>query len=78
MSRRPSRATSRLSAVASKGGQKMSDKGRARLRAIGRFVLYTAVVIYLLMLYDKISSIESDVSSIQSDVSTIESNMPSR
>ncbi len=59
----------------------LNEKWRGRFRKAGRFLLYLALVLYLLMLYDKvssmqadISSIESDVSSIQSDVSSIESN----
>jgi len=42
-------------------------KRRARLRQAGRPLVYLAAVIYLLMLYDNISSIESEISSMQSD-----------
>jgi len=63
----------------------LSEKWRVRIRVGGKFFLYIAIVIYLLVLLDDISSmqsdissIQSDVSSIQSDVSSIESEMPSR
>jgi len=63
----------------------ITEKWRARWRKIGRVLVYAAALVYLLVLYDKISSIQSDidsiqsdVSSIQSDVSSIESEMPSR
>ena len=63
----------------------ITEKWRARGRKIGRVFVYAAALVYLLVLYDKISSIQSDidsiqsdVSSIQSDVSSIESEMPSR
>lgn len=63
----------------------ITEKWRARGRKLGRAIIYLAAIIYLLMLYDKISSMQSDidsiqldVSSIQSNVSSIESEMPSR
>jgi len=63
----------------------MTDKWQRRCRVASRAVTYLAIVIYLLMLYGEVSSIESemdaiqsDVSSIQSDVSSIESEIPLR
>jgi hypothetical protein len=39
---------------------------------VGKFIVYAAVVIYLLVFYNKLDSIESQVWSIRSDVSSIE------
>jgi hypothetical protein len=49
-----------------------SEKWRTRFRKAGRALIYVVVVVYLFMLYDKISSMQSDIDSIQSDVSSIE------
>ena len=53
----------------------LNQKWRGRLRVAGRLLVYLAAVIYLLMLYDKVSSMQSDIDSIQSDVSSIESDV---
>jgi hypothetical protein len=50
----------------------ITEKWRAGFRKTGRVLIYLAAVAYLLAMYDKISSIQSDVSSMQSDVSEIE------
>ncbi len=55
----------------------LNEKWRGRSKRIGRLLVYLAAVIYLLMLYDKISSIQSDIDSIQSDVSSIQSDVSS-
>jgi hypothetical protein len=55
----------------------LSEKWRARRHAIGRFLFYTAIVIYLLVLLYDIDSIQSGISSIESDVSSIQSDVDS-
>jgi hypothetical protein len=57
------------------GWEMLNDKWRRRLWRAGRLLLYLVAVIYLLMLYDKISSMQSGIDSIQSDVSSIESDL---
>jgi len=52
-----------------------SEKWRRRWRSVGRFLLYSAIVIYLLVLLYDINSMATDISSIQSDVDTIQSNV---
>jgi len=61
-----------------------TDKWKKRIMHTGRTLLYILAVLYLLGLYenissmrDSISSIESDVGSIQSDVSSIQSDVSS-
>jgi hypothetical protein len=56
----------------------ISEKWRTRMRLAGRILLYVGIAIYLLAIYEKLDSIDSNLSnldSIQSDVSSMQSDL---
>jgi cell division protein FtsL len=55
----------------------MLDDKWKRLRKWGRILGIASVVIYMVVLLDSVTSIESDISSMQSDISSIQSDIDS-
>jgi cell division protein FtsL len=56
---------------------RMPDDKWKRLRKWGRILVIASVVIYMMVLLDSVTSMESDISSMQSDISSIQSDIES-